>query len=102
MDDFINVSLSTIYSGDLYPLITKLTRVGATFTKLIDNIFTNVLCCVAFLSVVIIIDLTDHFLVICKRSILSMKANKAVSRTELILNIDYFVKSERNGLEFRV
>lgn len=52
--------LSTIYSSGFHPLITKPTRVGATSITLINIIFTNVLGCDAFLSGVIITDLTDH------------------------------------------
>ena len=89
--------LTTIYSNGFYPLITKPTRVSHTSSTLIDNIITIVSQSNAFLSGVLITDLTDHFPVFCKSLIHDASDKKNLkTRNYSQTNINSFVSKVAN------
>ena len=63
----VNISLDSIYSLGLFPLITKPTGITSHSATLIDNIFTDIHD-YAHMSGVIVCDISDHFPVFTYKS----------------------------------
>lgn len=96
----VNIFYNNLQSYCLYPLIDKPTRVTATSSTLIDNIFTNNISC-EHRSNIVLTDISDHFplMISVKNSHKPAHEKAEFIRIFSARNINYF-KNQCDGTIF--
>ena len=87
-----------MFSHNLYPLITKPTRISSTTATIIDNIFCN---CIdnTINSGVIIADISDHLPIFCSKKHTNSLCMKEVSFCNRLINDENILKFKKKLLE---
>ena len=96
--DKSNEFVDLMFSHNLYPLITKPTRISSTTATLIDNIFCNSIDR-TINSGVIIADISDHFPIFCSKKCTNYLCKKDVSFCNRLINAENINKFKKKLLE---